>query len=211
MDKLAEWQRRLLSIVGQAMLPHGFEQRTKGQSLVKKCPFGHATFHLTFINHSLDFDVTVDVGIRFDGVEDLVNKEKPFLTKAEKALTCTLGCELGTYRDGGQKRWTVASEDDVPVVANAIVGTLEETGLAYITRFSSLERALEVLSGDGPNSWLHAPFHDARAKRAVSLALQVRGRESARQLASVKSTFLEEIDDPGLAAFQTFVNKLGLG
>jgi hypothetical protein len=212
MNKFKTWQDQLLLAVGQGVQRYGFDKRPKGQSFLKNCPLGRVSFHLAFIKDDDDFDVTTDVAIRFEQVEESLSRyrDDPLLTKSEKANTYTLGCELGNLSEGRQKRWTIAGAKDIPVVAGSVLDTFAKIGLPYIEEFSDPQRALEVLSGDGPDSWLHSPLHGERAKRAVSMALHANGREAAQRLAKLKLAFLEERKDFGLSAFREFLDKSGL-
>ncbi len=209
MNKFKRLQDELLSAVGQQIEEFGFDKRPKSQEFSKKTPFGQATFHLAFIKHEDDFDVTADIGIRFDQVEELVNRDDKLLTKSDKAETYTIGSELGNLSEDRQKRWTVASADDVPILADSVTDSFRKVALPYVENFSDAKRVLEILSGDGPDSWLHSPLHDARAKRAVCMALTMYDEDVARKLAKAKLLFLEQRKDFGLSSFRAFLENIG--
>ena len=70
---------------------------------------GKISMHLAFIDHPEDFHVTVDVGIRFDELENMKNQWDEGLTIKEKKETYTIGVELGNLvhreqKDGVLKR-----------------------------------------------------------------------------------------------------------
>ena len=111
-------------------------------------------FHVAFIGHKRDFEVTVDIGLRYERIEEIVNRDEEVLSKAEKAKTCTLGCELGNLSIGRQKRWKVGAVDDIPGVTASVLDSFVVIALPYVEEFSDAKRVLEVLSGDGPDSWL---------------------------------------------------------
>jgi len=73
--------------------------------------------------------------------------------------------------------------------------------IPYLERYSDIERALELLSGDDAASRLHAPFHDGRAKRAIGLAFLVGDRERFSEVADAKTEYLTSINNPGLDSF----------
>ncbi len=207
------WQDKLLLAVGQGLQKFGFDNRPKGQSFLKSCPFGRASFHLAFIKHDNDFDVTADVAIRFDQVEELISRymNDPLLTKSEKTNTFTLGCELGNLSEGRQRRWTLACSDDILGVAESVLEAFAKIGIPYIETYSDPQKALEVLSGDGPASWLHSPLHGERAKRAVAMALIANGEEAAQKLSNIKLAFLVDRNDFGLLEFRKYLDKSGIG
>ncbi len=68
-----ELKLKLLQGLGEALKENGYKTRTTQQDLVKKFDKGKIGIHLAFINHLEDFDVTVDVGIRFDELENMKN------------------------------------------------------------------------------------------------------------------------------------------
>jgi hypothetical protein len=199
--ELKAWQETLLSTIGTKLRQYGLDKR-KDQSFYKKEPFGRATFHVSFINHQNDFDVTGDVAVRFDQTEEMADPDSKD--------SHTIGAELGNLKEGRQKRWTVTCVDDIPLIADAAVKAFAEIGLPYVEEFSDQARALDVLSGDGPDSWLHSPLHSARAERAVSMALTLKGREAAEALAKRKLSFLEQRKDSGLPLFRAFLQRNGI-
>ncbi len=209
MNAFEDYQDDLLAAVGKGIVRFGFNERPKGQNFVREFPLGRMLFHLAFIPHQGDFDTTADIGIRFDQVEQWANRGNKLLTEREKRRTCTIGCELGSLSECQQKRWTIANPDDVEIVALSIVETFGRVGMPYLERFSDPERALEALVGDDPSSWLHSPIHAARAIRAVALALQLRGKGPALEVARAKSSFLESRNDPGLPSYLAFLQELG--
>ncbi|MGH7953764.1 MAG: hypothetical protein ACREFE_17845, partial [Limisphaerales bacterium] len=147
MTKIAELQKKLLNEVAIIVAKHGFSPKPKGQSFRMQKPFGWASFHLSFILHeSTDFDVTTDVALRIDAVENLINEDNNLLSNAEKLQTATIGCELGNLSEGQQKRWNIASDNDVELVAESIHDALASVAIPYIERYSNLQEIFAVLS-----------------------------------------------------------------
>jgi hypothetical protein len=121
-----ELQKKLLTSIGEKLMAFGFSKKVKQQSFYRPFEKGNAYVHLSFINHADDFDVTLDVAIRFDEVENLVNSKNNFLTKKEKAETCTLGVELGNLSNGVPKRWNISSDDQISTVTGSILATYKK-------------------------------------------------------------------------------------
>ncbi|MBI3652568.1 MAG: hypothetical protein HY231_16225 [Acidobacteria bacterium] len=202
MTKLKDLQDTLLSRLSEEVERYGFDKKVRGQSFSKKTPLGRHSFHLSFIRHPpTDFDVTADIAIRFDELEDILNENNNYLSKAEKKNTFSLGAEIGNISEGRQKRWTVASPADVENVAQSIMDAFATIGIPYLEKHSDMETALEALSGDDKAAWLHVPFHDGRAKAAIGLAFLLGQRERFSQIAAAKTEFLTSRNEQGLQSF----------
>lgn len=198
-------QRELLRALAERLQHHDFRLRLSWQDFVKKIPGGRWVLHLAFIAHPSDCDVTADVAIRIDAVEELVQRTDQHLSAKEKRETATAGAELGNIADRRQHRWTVATAADVVPVADQIYKMFEDFGLPYLERLSEPGALLDALSRNDPAGWIHAPFHGARNKRAVALALTSGDRERARELARRGARYLRDRNDHALADFEAFV------
>lgn len=209
MSQLKDSQRQLLIELSRRMPQYGFEGKPVGQSFHKATSYGKDALHLSFIRHENDFDVTADVAIRIDAIEDLVNAESKLLSKAEKRHTFTLGVELGNWAEGAQHRWTVAGPEDVPVVAGSVLSMFERVGIPYLERYSSLDGAYDALArnDNDQGSWLHSPVHASRCMRATA-ASYLLGKDDMDRLVKDCESFLRERKDVGLVSFQQFVNFL---
>jgi hypothetical protein len=122
--------------------------------------------------------------------------------------THSLGVELGYLDEGKQRRWNLASHDDVAAVVPSIMALFESVGLPYLERYADPEQALQVLSGDDQASRLHAPFHDVRARRAIALAYVLGHIDQLDGLVAEKTRFLQERGDPGLPGFLEFAEEI---
>ncbi len=190
------------------MASRGFEARFGGQALIKKTPFGRLGFHLSFIRHHTDFDITADIAVRFDDLEKLVCESDATCKASDKEQSYSLGAELGNISEGAPRRWTVSSILDVPPVASAVLATFELIGVPYLEKYSDMNAALEAFSGDDRDAWLHSPVHLARAKRAIGLAFLLRNRARFHQLVETKRALLVARQEWGLQSFLDFAAHL---
>lgn len=205
---LSELRRAVLDKLALAMPKYGFKRKPIGQSFYRSLPFGRWTFHVAFINHDADVDVTADVAVRVDAVEDLVHSGDKLLSGREKQETATIGAELGNIADHRQKRRTIASISDVEGVAAAMLDEFAKFGLPYLERYSDLDKMLDVLCGNDPGAWLNSPVHAERCKRAVALALVLGKRDRVLDLGRRCEEFLQERGDPGLRLFKEFTSRV---
>jgi hypothetical protein len=203
-----ETQRALLSEVGRRLTAHGFKPRPVGQTFWRETKHGRHAVHLTFIDHTTDFDVTADVAVRFDDVEDIVHRANPLLSKAEKAKTCTLGAELGNIECGEPHRWTVNGLPGIHGVAEHIESKLVKVGFPYLDTYEDPDAALEVLARDDRASWLHSPIHAERAKRATALLIALGRKEQVEALGRSKMAFLDSMSDPARVAYKRFLESV---
>ncbi len=200
-------QEEFLKRLATELRRYGFQSKAADQAFYRIMPFGWWGFHLAFIPHDADFDVTGDVAIRVDKVENLVNADNKVLSRREKSETATIGAELGNIADHRQKRWTVASASDLESTARSLITEFAKFGIPYLERFSDLETMLEALADNQPSGWLHSPVHASRCKRAVALALVLGKKDRAAELAQGCETFLQSRMDPGLPSFKAFSAK----
>lgn len=207
--KRLELQKALLARLATSLRGYGFEDRPVGQDFYRRTPQGRWILHLGFVPHAADVDVTTGIGIRIDGVEELVNRYNGALSARDRHRTATMGIDLGNLADHRQRRWTLRGSDDVEPVAASIVHEFEKFGIPYLERFSDLEAMLEVLSRNDESGWLHSPIHWARCERAVALALILGRRDQARAIADSGVAFLAGRGDRELQDFrQSLANLL---
>jgi hypothetical protein len=206
MTRLKALQEQLLSQLATKLNAKGFKR--KEQSFYKDIPGGKQIFHIAFIKHLRDFDLTADVAVRHDALEELVNEFNSTLSKKEKSQTASVGAELGNISMGKPLRWTVSSEADIPEVCESILAVFESVGLPYLQRFSSLAEVLSALSFDEQEAWLQSPIDHIRAKRAIGAAFLLDRKDTFAQLVKTKTQFLKEQNHLGLLEFISFAEKL---
>ena len=204
---IKDLQKQLIVQLGERLTDFGFGKKAKSQTFYRPFEGGWSCVHLSFIDHAEDFDVTVDVSIRFNKVEELVNSKNHILTKKEKEQTSTLGVELGNLSVGQQLRWGISSQDQVSSVIDSILDAFKTYGEPYLKKYCSLKNVFELLSSDDKSVWIHCPFHATRAKKAVAIAKLLNHPDIKTQIL-VKKQFLENMKDFGLQDFVIFSDSL---
>ncbi len=204
---MRELRKALLHAIGNRIREFGFEPKATGQSFRRQFPGGENRFHLAFIDHGSDFDITADVAVRFGAVEDMVNKYDGFISEREKNLTCSLGVELGNLAGTGQMRWHVKAVEDLDPAVIGIVEAFETIGVPYLQSASTLQSAYELLSHPG-KAWLHNPLPLARAKRVVAMA-KLLGKDQDVPLRIAENMALLESDrTKGSAELRRFLLQM---
>lgn len=191
----------------------GFKFVKAHRSWRRKTPQTTLAFHLAIIHHPADFDVVADLAVRLDALASLLAE---LLGGADAAAAIvgkfTVGVEVGNLTIGQQRRWTVATAEDVGPVACSLMEAFESVALPYYREFSNPEQLLAVLSGDSRECWIHAPFDHIRAIRAVALAFLLGRREQFEELAGRKRALLAMSKDRNaqrnLPAFDGVVEQL---
>lgn len=193
-------QRELMTQVGAQLREHGFLPKLSEQSFNKKVPLGLATFHLSFIPHGKqDFDITADVALRLNDVEELTNPG---------VKTYTVGGDIGNLSIGRQRRWTVASEADIVGVAPEIVEAFKVTGFDFLSRFQTLHQVYSVLVKNDWDAGLYSPLRDARWRSVIALAWLLGRSEELSRLIAEGEAFLRSKGDPSVSRFTDFASKL---
>jgi hypothetical protein len=208
MASIKELQDALLAVLDRALIEYGLRRPARSQSFYGKTPWGRRAFHIAFIKHSDDCDVTADVAVRIDELERLVNANNPRIAESERKKTFSLGAELGNLSEGGQKRWTLAGHQDVTPVASAILATFRNVGLPYIEKYSNPQNAFEAIKANDRPSWLHSPFHGERCKQIIALALLLHRVHELDQLIEECAGFLRSRNDAELGDFLSFAQQI---
>lgn len=151
----------LLRELAAALEPRGYARRE--QSFWRETGPCRLAFHVAFIRHHADVDVTADVAVRHHSVENLLNADRSDLSARERMRTATVGAQLGHLAGIGQQRWSLARPEDVAAAAQEILAWFERLGEPWLTRFASLEEVGRVLQDAGPESWLICPISERRA------------------------------------------------
>ncbi len=191
----------LLNEVALRMVAYGFEPKVKGQSVYRKTAEGHWAFHVSFIRHEDDLDVTADVAVRIDAIEDLVNQYDEGLKPSEKRRTTTLGAELGNLSVRAPLRWALRTTTEVPEVVDDLVRSFGEIGLPYLQSHAGIEEVYKLLLSDAPEDRLHAPIVGARYMRSLAASYLLRSA-GLEKLAEKYEVRLSKVNDLYLADFK---------
>jgi hypothetical protein len=203
-------KEKLLQTLAFRLAAKGFRRGigSRSQDFFKDVATGRYFVHLTFIDHSNDFDTVVNVSVRHNALLKLARSITPMLSEPEGVHLAFVGAELGNIYEGRQKRWTVVDEADIQEACSGIVQAFESVGEPYLEHFSSLDEILAATAGDDNTAFLHSPFHGTRAKTAVAAALILGKQELFRHLVDQKTQFLKERDDFELPSFIAFAEVL---
>ncbi|EMN7728882.1 hypothetical protein WB980_002197 [Bacillus cereus] len=207
-----ELKLKLLQGLGEELKEDGYKTRTTQQDLVKKFDKGKISIHLAFINYPEDFHVTVDVGIRFDELENMKNQWDEGLTIKEKKETYTIGVELGNLVHREQKRWCVEKETDISLVTIDILKEVKQYFIPYIDKYVDVENVFDLcVRGDEEATLLGTTFEGYRAQNAIGLALLLNKEEMLEQIIEKKKEHLKKRDKFQLDLFENFLFNMNLG
>ena len=201
-------QDALLTELDKALAAYGLKRPARAQSFYGKTPWGKSAFHISFIRHRDDCDVTADVAIRIDALEQLVNANNPRIARAERNKTFSLGAELGNVSEGESKRLTLARPNDVQEVASSIVTMFRTIALPYIEQYANPMSAFDVLRPNDRAAWLHSPFHGERCKQIIALAVLLAKGNELGGLIDQCARFLQDRNDPETDDFLEFAREM---
>jgi hypothetical protein len=159
------------------------------------------------------------VSVRFHDVEALVARIEdphPLVTARALAARSTLYVRIAesdpTVRQllrswGGTaaKVWLVRSQGEVAHTASEVAAFVLKNGEPTLAALSDRKRALEILSGDDEEARTYCGPDEARAMRAIALALLLHGESSARALSNVK---IRRMRGDTVAALRRAVTRL---
>lgn len=133
-------------------------------------------FHVSFIRHREEIEITADVAVRHHAVEELLNAERGDLKPRERKQTATVGVELGNWIKGQPQCWTVTKPAEIEGVAVDIADWLDRFGIPFLDRFASLDEIARVLEQEGAEADLIRPFAELRRKTRAAVASVLRER-----------------------------------
>jgi hypothetical protein len=194
-----------LAQVEEALHPLGFRYIRSRRSFERRFDGGKQALHLSLNLYRDEFYVAADVAIRFNVLEDLLNANDTSLSQRAKAVTYSIGCELGNLVYGDYKRWTVQDADGGATVAGAVSDFFIEHGLPYFDRYSSLPAAFALIAPHPERICLHQPFLVTRAKYVVALAVLLGEQNALASLVPAYEAALRSHRPAEMDAFRTFV------
>lgn len=201
-------QRELLAELGQRLAHYGFNPKPSGQDFYRKIPAGKWAFHISFIPHKTDFDLTAHVAVSIGQIEELVNKYDSKRTSSEKRDSMTLGGELGNLSTGYPVRWTVTDAADILGVCDEVMKAFEIIGLPFLQAHSDAVAVHDVLLSSASKDRHLAPILGPRYMRAVASAYVVGHTDEVGALVERYKAELLETEDLYLEDFRALSRSL---
>jgi hypothetical protein len=161
---------KLLGLLAREVSLFGFIRHGKSHSFYKTTPFGKQAIHINISSDKRTLSVSVNMAVRFNKLEDVVNQVHGHLTNIEKRNTFSIGVELGNYEDGRPQYQQMHSDADVSSCVSEIVDGIVTVALPFFERFSTLQSVFSVLSGETKESQRLCPFDHQRAERVCASA-----------------------------------------
>ncbi|MGO1079497.1 hypothetical protein [Inquilinus sp. CA228] len=205
---VSELKTKILMKIGERVSALGFSKRPVGQSFYAQTPSGRNVIHLGFVPHDdSDVDVIVNLAIRFDSVEDLMNGYRS-LSKTQKSSTATVGVELGNLLGIGQKRWNLSTDLDVDRASDDIAETLIAHGIEYFKKGGKLEDVFDILRSFGGEAETLVSIPAVRYEKILAIAAVLHRWDLLPELAESASARLKEAGDLALPRFIAFSSKI---
>jgi len=195
-------EQEILTSLGERVRTLGFNPKAFGQSFYYTFAAGKWGFHVSFIPHRDDFELTADVAVRIDEIEDLVNKYDTRRTPAEKRNSMTIGGELGNISQGRPRRWKISDFSDVPIVCGEIMSFFETIGVPFLRAHSEIADVHRVLVSSDQRDIVLAPISGPRYMRAIASAHVLRGTVDLADLIRRSEAKLVQAQDPYLEDFR---------
>jgi hypothetical protein len=204
----ANAQKQFLAAIGERITEFGFNPKVSGQSFYRKVEGGKWAFHISFIPHKEDLDLTADVAVRINQIEDLVNKYDMKRNEKEKRMSFTFGIELGNLSINRPKRWIISDEAEIPSICDQVIEYFRLVGLPLLQVHSSITAAHRILVSNDRISLLLCPIIGSRSMRAIASSYLLGFAEEVRTLANQYETELTQIGDLHLKDFRNLCEAL---
>lgn len=183
----------------------GYRKNASRQHFWKPFELGKVAIHVCFINHVDDFDIMIDVGIRYDQLEEMKNRNNFLLNQKEKKQTFSIGSELGNLSQGKPIRWTIHEESSIKAVVDSIFHVIEEVAFPYINKYTNMENTFNKCLNDNEAM---TPFDSKRAMNTVGLAKLLNRTEQMDLIIGDKLKLLEDKNDFEAELFINFANAV---
>ncbi len=110
-------------------------------------------FHISCINHELDFDAVGGVAVEY---------------ASGKERVCIIGAELGNFESSGQTRFSVSSSDEAISSAKCLYDFFVQVGQPFLHKFSNPNEVVSTLKRGGKEAMLISPLinqHETQISR----------------------------------------------
>ncbi len=178
----------------------------------RRYPWGHASFFVHFLKRYEGFGAEATLYIGLNAVEEIAQRGNPRLSSENCKDIPTMGGNIGYLGGDDYMQWTVSSEADIVLVADAMVAMFDEVGMLFIEKYQHLENAFEVFINDDRKKFVHifCGLEGNRAKQAVVAALLLeKDRAWIRDYIANRIAHLNPPPNPGeLTEFKIFLKSL---
>jgi hypothetical protein len=111
-------------------------------------------FHISFVNHTDDFDAVGDVAVEF-----VENRER----------SAIIGAQLGNISGVGQTRHSINSPTSASESARSLASEFREVGRPFLERYSDVSTTLEILESGGREALLISPIQQLHPQQVSAL------------------------------------------
>ena len=207
----------MLEHLGSRLSASGFQTHIAKQSFKRKTEIGTDTFHIQRSRHFDGMNISADVAIRCDAIEEFLFDLYRGVMRSEKLGPeirkgmATLGKGVGDLGPQGRlQMWPVRSTDDAKDVANKLFASYETIAEPYFFRiYTSLETIYDVLKDDDTRRLTIGGYSTAR-KTIVAAILLKRDESELSALIRSKTRALEKsvASDQQIEKFREFLDRL---
>lgn len=200
---------KVLKLLKPSMAERGYRYRAADDRFWRSQ--GDFTYHWQprFIAGPMSAEVEPNLGLRSEVVERLFHATSTFPPNLQSG-TSTIGSSLANLEGVGLRTYVypVATNGDVPLVADKLLGLFDEKAPPYFEKFGSLE-AIDHLLNDHPDEHTpHCPYGLARETRGLIVAKLV-GRANYGELEAYYRSRIMKINSGFYAPqFEALVTSL---
>lgn len=204
----AEVNKTLLLLLEEKLRDRGFRKNLSKQALSRKTEYGSQTIHLSLVSQMSHIDVFVDLALRLDQLENLVDSNTTgWVYEKQRQETNSIGIDLGQLIDpSSSKAWPVDKSSDLDSVAESITFDIVLFGLPFLEKCSDIGRAFSILCGPEADLLNIIPLH--KALNRVGLAFLLSKTELFEDLTHREVLRLQEIPYSGVDILIEFSEAL---
>jgi hypothetical protein len=164
-----ELSKQFLDAVAEAVAESGFKRRGRSYTFVKKRLSGSEVLHFPLSKYDDRFVVLPSINIRFDELEEFVNRYAINRDVEKLRHKSSIGMTLGELAGQAEPlSWSIRNAGDLGRAVPEIDKLIRNLGFPYFDKFQSLEDLYEVICKQREKGHIYG--NTERAINSVALA-----------------------------------------
>ena len=198
-----ELSQQFFDVIAKAVADSGFRRRGRSYAFVRPRPSGSEVLHFPLSKYDDRFVVMPSIGIRFDKLEEFINKYAINRDVKKVGQKSSIGMTLGELAGQTEPlRWSIRSSSDINSSLPEIEKLIRNYGFPYFDKFRSLEDQYEAVCIKDEKGHIYG--NAERAIYCVALAHLTSHTDSIPGIVQHWRNVFKETNDASVRFFEGF-------